>query len=769
MEHKASLAYNLKPGQKSAANTNTFYTFCTAREQPRNVKRERSVDLASGKQILISFIYSTLMKTKVFRLKKQAITLLLSGLVTPYLASAAERIDLANQDIANVEITSSKTVKSADTTPAMITVITAKDLIDRNARDLRTALSLVAGVDIAPGGDGGPASAAPGMWGLREFDAFLLVVDGVPWGGAFNPALSTLSMANVERIEVQRGSAPVMYGATSFVGVIHVIHAAAGDAHNLASIGIGTHQSVNVGVVTNLPTVGGFAQSIYIDASKQAFSQKDAKLNRAHMLYRAAADLDAGKLHIDLDATSLKQKPYSPHPREGKILSTRFPLDANINPRDGKANEDRVQLNLGLDTDVGFGTWSTLLSLAHSRNANVKGFLRGDFEDDGISPNADGFRQDVSTTTGYFDTHLNLRASQDLSAIIGMDWLYGKGTQNSDNFEYGIFPNGSNAPFSSALPVDESTHLSDTRNFIGLYAQVDWKASDRLNLIAGLRYNNTKESREGKAIDHHAPAGEAPFTAMDTQSHAKLSGSVAANYKIWSKDADQLSGFINYRSTFKPSAIDFGPEAEGTILQPETAKSVEAGLKGKLFNGKLEWEFSTFSMDFTNLVIRENIGGLPALANAGSEKFKGSEIEATFRLSNELHVSASYAHHDARFVDYSRAHDGGMQQLGGKRLELSPQNLGAIGLVYAAPRGLQGSLVLGRVGERFLNKGNTAVADAYSMIDAGIGYRFDRWTLRLDGTNLSNSRAPVAESEIGDAQFYRLPGRNVMLSASMSF
>lgn len=709
------------------------------------------------------------MKTKEFCLKKKAIALLLSGLAIPCVTLAAEKIDLAEQDIANVEITSSKIAKPVDTTPAMITVITAKDLFDRNAKDLRTALSLVAGVDIAPGGDGGPASAAPGMWGLREFDAFLLVVDGVPWGGVFNPAVTTLSMSNIDRIEVQRGSAPVMYGATSFVGVIHVIHAAAGNVNSEASIGIGSHQSVNVGVATNLPTVAGFKQSVYFDASKQAFSQQDAKLNRAHMLYRAAADLDIGNLHIDLDATSLKQKPYSPHPREGKILTTRFPLDANINPRDGKANEDRVQFNIGLDKDVGFATWSTLLSLAHSHNENVKGYLRGDFEEDGMTPNTDGYRQSVSTNYSYFDTHLNLQPNKDLSAIIGMDWLYGKGTQNSDNFEYAILPNGSNAPYSSALPVDESTHLSDTRNFIGLYAQADWKANDRLNLIAGVRYNNTKESREGKALDHHAPAGEAPFTATDEQSHSKLSGSVAANYMFWSEKTNHVSGFVNYRSTFKPSAIDFGPEAEGTILQPETATSVEAGFKGKLFNGQLEWEFSTFSMNFSNLVIRENIGGLPALANAGSEKFKGSEIEATYRLSNELRVTGSYAYHDARFVNYSRQHDGGMQQLGGKRLELSPQNLGAIGLVYAAPRGLQGSLVASRIGQRFLNKGNTAVADAYTMIDAGIAYRFDRWTLRLDGTNLGNSRAPVAESEIGDAQFYRLPGRSAMLSARMSF
>ena len=66
-------------------------------------------------------------------------------------------------------------------------------------------------------------SSVPEFWGLKEFDAFLLVVDGVPWGGAFNPALSTLDLNDVERIEVQRGPAPVMYGATSFVGVIQVI------------------------------------------------------------------------------------------------------------------------------------------------------------------------------------------------------------------------------------------------------------------------------------------------------------------------------------------------------------------------------------------------------------------------------------------------------------------------------------------------------------------------------------------------------------------
>ena len=43
-------------------------------------------------------------------------------------------------------------------------------------------------------------------------------------GRRIHPALTTLSFSDVSRIEVLRGPAPVTYGATSFVGVIQVIH-----------------------------------------------------------------------------------------------------------------------------------------------------------------------------------------------------------------------------------------------------------------------------------------------------------------------------------------------------------------------------------------------------------------------------------------------------------------------------------------------------------------------------------------------------------------
>jgi len=669
-----------------------------------------------------------------------------------------------------IEVTTSKLPEPVDQTPAMISVISGDELRARNAVDLRTALSLVAGVDIAPGGDAGPAGSVPGMWGLREFDAFLLVVDGIPAGGAFNPALTTLDLTNVERIEVLRGAAPVMYGATSFVGVIQVIHYAAGETPSTASLSAGTRSTGMASISTNLGDLGSFKQSISANASTQEFSQDRSGVDRGHLLYRAAGDSDIGKLHFDIDATVLRQDPYSPHPREGDVLTPRFPLDANVNPTDARADTNRFQFNAGLDHPLSFGDWVTTFSIDHSDSHNTRGFLRGDFADDGETHNADGFRQKVELTDVYFDTYFAMHPDANVTWTAGFDWLYGDGKQNSDNFEYGVLPNGSNAPNSHDLEIDESTQLKDRRNFLGLYTQVDWKPAERWNIVAGLRFNHTDEHTSGAEIDQHADPGTPPDTSSDARTKSKPSGVVGASYMLWSEGGDHLTAFADYRNTYKPAAIDFGPEAEGDILKPESADSWEAGLKGHLGDGRFDFELSYFHMNFDNLVIAENIDGLPGLANAGSETFKGAEIEGDYRLTQDFRIRATYAYHDARFSDYERLRpDGSLQQLSGKRLELSPQNLGALGLLYTPAAGFNASIVWNYVGSRYLNKGNTAVAGSYTTVDAGLGYRFDRWEVRLDGYNLSNRRDPVAESELGDAQFYRLSGSTVLATARIAF
>ncbi len=685
-------------------------------------------------------------------------------------ASAATAQDAPGHLLPRVEVTTGKMPESIDTTASMITVVDGDDMRTRGANDLRTALSLVAGVEISPGGDAGPAGSVPGLWGLKEFDAFLLVVDGIPYGGAFNPALTTLDLNNVERIEVLRGAAPVVYGATSFVGVIHVIHYAAGATPSRVTLSGGTRGTARAAVSTDLGDAGIFHQSITANAETNEFSQDRSGVDRVHLLYRAAAALDSGNVHFDFDATSLDQEPYSPHPREGSVLSGRVPLDANHNPDDARQDETRFQFNAGFDRPLSFGQWVTTFSAARTSGDNTRGFLREGFAGDGVTVNADGYRQEVDKTDAYFDTFVSTRPSETLSVIFGLDWLYGRGSQQSENFEYAVLPDGSNAPDSHSLAIDEATDLTDRRSFGGVYVQADWHPIDRLDITAGLRFNRTHESRNGRVVDFHATPGSPAETSSDTRNKSRVTGVLGASYALWQEGGDLLTVFADYRNAYKPAAVDFGPEAEGDILEPETAHSTEFGFKGRLLDGRFEWEASYFHMNFSNLVIRENVGGLPALANAGTERFKGAEFEASYNVTDALRIAGSWAYHDARFVDYGRLRpNGSIQQLGGNRLELSPENLGSLGIVYAPATGFNGSVVVNYTGDRFLNKGNTSVAESYNTVDAGIGYHFDRWQLRLDGYNLTDRRDAVAESEIGDAQFYRLPGRTYLLSATMDW
>src|ERR1051325_9803208 len=168
-----------------------------------------------------------------------------------------------------VQVVATRIAESTHEVPASIEVISAAELRNRNATTLRDALSLATGVAIGPGGDAGPASAVPEFWGLREFDAFLLVVDGIPWGGAFNPAIATLSLRDVERIEILRGPAPVTYRATSFVGVIHVVHNAAAATARYTEAHGGTYGTGGAAIDVPLPLSGSWKSRLSGDFERQ--------------------------------------------------------------------------------------------------------------------------------------------------------------------------------------------------------------------------------------------------------------------------------------------------------------------------------------------------------------------------------------------------------------------------------------------------------------------------------------------------------------------
>ena len=685
------------------------------------------------------------------------------GVLFPFAALAAESI-ATDAELPAVQVTATRTPEPADRVPASVTLISGDELRARGAIDLRTAVSFTAGVEFAPSGDGGPAAAVGSFWGLREQDAYLLVVDGIPWGGAFNPATATVNLNNVERIEILRGAAPVLFGATSFVGVIQVIHYAAGQSENRIHVGGGRFGTVNGGLATTLPSLGSWQHSFSIDGERRQFSDKREEANTGRLNYRGATAIGSGKFRFDGDITIQGQVPNSPVVREGPALTRLTPRDANYQPADARIDENRYHFVLGYALTTPIGEWDSTASYTYSTIRDIRGFLRAGLNDDG-RPNADGFNQRRNILDSYFDTHFSLEPAEHVEILYGADLLYGLGRQSSGNFEYVAPLNGPTPQPSSANNVDEVVANSDRRSFAGLYIQGDWKPDAAWDFFGGLRLNYTDEHRRSALNSNADPASST--SATDTRSNARLTGSAGASYRWYSDGRDEAVVYADYRNSFKPAAYDFGFEYRPDVLQPERAQSYESGLKGKALDGRLEWEVSAFLIEFKNLVVTTN----SALQNAGATRFQGGESELRFKPFKEgdlkdYQVLASYSYHDARFRNYTQDFGGVPTQLRGRQLELAPTHLASYGVRLAPTQGLNFALISNYIGDRYLDRRNTASAGDYFTYDAQVGYHYRRYGISLNGYNLSGARAPVAESEFGEGSYYLLPARTVLVNLS---
>jgi iron complex outermembrane recepter protein len=659
-----------------------------------------------------------------------------------------------------VTITATRIPEPVDQVPASVSTVSGQELQARDSWDMASALSLVSGVEAPAGGDAGPSSSVPSFWGLHEFDAFLLVMDQVPWGGAFNPAITTLNLNDVQHIEVLKGAGPVMYGATSFVGVVHVLHYPAGEASDEASVALGSYGSARGAAAFALPQLGDYRQSFAADGENLGFADGREKVSDGRLLYRGALDLGTGELRVDANLSMVRDVPPSPVIREGTALTTRTPINANFNPSDAALDEDKYQLALAYTRPTPWGTWETLASFARSHVDDVRAFLHPD-----LSGDADTQNQNRTILDDYFDTHLASELDP-VSLVVGADLLYGYGRQVTlnGNSAYNVPLDGSVVPPpTTQLPVNEAGFVADKRLFAGQYAQVDWKPDARWDLLVGVRLNETSEDK--LTSDLTLP----PFTPAeqyDAQSASRNvtrpTETVGVSYRAWSEGKDELIVYTDFRNAFKPSALDFGPDYQPAVLLPETARSYEAGLKGVAADGRLTWQAEAFRLDFSNLVVATESG---FLTNAAGERLEGIELESRYALTKDLAVAANYAYHDAHFTEYQffDADAGNYVEVAGNQLPLSPRQLAAAGILYQPPQGLDATLVATYVGRRYLDEENTAPVGGYTRLDATLGYRFGHYEIALEGTNLTNQRPPVSASEFGSESFYLLNARMLWL------
>jgi vitamin B12 transporter len=143
-----------------------------------------------------------------------------------------------------IVISATRTPIDKQAAPASVSVIRGEELEARGIANVADALALVPGLSLVRSGSFGATTALFARGG--ESDYVKVLVDGVPLnnpGGAVD--FGNLTTDNLDRIEVVRGPASVVYGSDAVAGVVQLFtRRGAGAPRGFADVRAGTFSTV---------------------------------------------------------------------------------------------------------------------------------------------------------------------------------------------------------------------------------------------------------------------------------------------------------------------------------------------------------------------------------------------------------------------------------------------------------------------------------------------------------------------------------------------
>lgn len=657
---------------------------------------------------------------------------------------------------------------------APVSVVTGEEIRRKGARTVADALQDVAGLDTGNGSDNGARLANIGLWGLKEFDALLVTLDGVPIGGPFNPSLSQIPVEDIDRIEIVRGPQGTLYGVSAFAGMIQIFTRHGEPAGGSAALTGGSFSDKRgslryradpspntwVRVVGSVERSNGWQQRTGYSSDRLLVSGGKASGGSSlKLMFQTYRDTNLFGSPLPVDAGQ---------PLPGFLADRNYAIDgARLDHRVYALSSD---LSVPLSASTKF---ENTLGVTRDDQISVRSFIL-DAQADRAT--ATGVALKPRETTVFDDARLvsDFRAAGSHRLVAGAAVTWGRTTAEGTGFDFDLRVTPTPVvPRLSEVPVGDNRSFRDRRTFVGIYANDEWTPTRRLTFSGGARYDRTSESLR---VRQQEVGAAAPDEAMDSRSEGQFSGGLSALYRLVESSAGPLSVasfYVSAKSAFKPAAPNLTEAESSRILDPERTRSGEIGLKTRWFDRTLSFDATLFHMIFENLVVPvPGPGGQPALTNAGSERFQGLELEVHYAPSfaEGLGVSAGYAHHDARFIHFSFVNvEGALLAVDGKRLELVPRDIWNLGASYGPARGPGGFVAVRHQSHRPLNRRNTFFTDAFFETDAGVAWEFSWGRIGLVGRNLGDSRHYVAESEIGDSQFYVAPPRRFSAELTVRF
>jgi iron complex outermembrane receptor protein len=238
--------------------------------------------------------------------------------------------------------------------------------------------------------------------------------------------------------------------------------------------------------------------------------------------------------------------------------------------------------------------------------------------------------------------------------------------------------------------------------------------TDQWILVAGGRFQE---------YDQYAGKG-VPFKANTDGNGQKWVPRAGLVYRY----TDELSFYGSYTESFKPNSTIAPLSGSSTVLDgsiaPEEAKSWEIGARLDM-PGRITGNVALFDIKKRNVLVANAEGPVTLYSAAGEVRSRGLEVDLSGQLSDRWSMIGSYAYTDAEVTedpDYK-----------GKKLQNVARNSGSLSAVYDFGRIIGGDqLRVGAgaryVGERAGNAVNDFELPSYTVADA-----FATYDTQLDG------------------------------------
>lgn len=703
-------------------------------------------------------------------------------------ATAAEGARAAPpaDQLADIVVTATRRAESVQSVPVSISAISGEDLAGAGASQSRDLVGLTPNLsEQGSFGRTAPAFFIRGI-GSTQFNPNANSKVGVYVDDVYlsSTTVHGAQLFDIDRIEVARGPQGTLFGQNTTAGLVRAITqrprvGAAFEAdteltlgrfnqHDAeAAIGFGTgeHSAARLSVMDE--NRDGVMRNLYLGTHD---GRTNVLVWRAQWLWAPSDAMDLLlNVHGSRDHSDLL--PYKQvgliDPATGGFCAAPAPGSGCIDPfgyADGSApHEGAWNIPHQFTRVEAFGASATLtwrgpaftLTAVSAYEQNTSRV----FEDTDASP-ADVLRGSYYGHPRQFSQELRLTSPDGALRWIAGAYYFHEDQDSSVQFSAPGFGPSLFTGVSGVLEGAGQISSMKTDSFAA-FGDIDLALAERWKLSLGLRATHeTKEVKYAAFIDDVDGLGPTSYVSGSMIRDLAIAQTIDFNQK---RSWNNLSGRMSLSYTFTDGILGYASLARGfnsgnynggaffdqteaTLVNPETLKSYEVGLKMEL-GGKLRLNSAAFYYDFRDqqvFILASGSGGTPfqQLSNAAASSLYGAEVELAWKPVAPLFVQVGTGLTISRFDHFESSLAG---DLSGKRLPSAPKgNLNALAR-YEWPTAA-GTFALEVDGKyqsgQYFSVNNDPILSQprYELVNARFSYKApgDALTVTLWGRNLGD-------------------------------